>query len=285
MKKSRNKRIKLLTVGMVLILLLLITIALVIYIIKGPSHDRILRSRQEVKETIYQELAAYKGEFVIHVPSKASMTHEDVDSLFAEIHKEHPEMFWLNGECEYDVTNTKSRSMEITLKPGVTCEIDHAADMNDALQSMFRLIASEAKEAGSSDYEQVKYVHDQLIGMCEYSNDKEDPLRNTSYGCIFNGKASGEGYARAFQSILQNLDIECGFISGQGTKSSLKSNYGWNYVKIDNDYYQVDVSLDDLNSDDGISYSNFCKSEKTMSATHTPDEGQEIPECTKDRKE
>lgn len=95
-------------------------------------------------------------------------------------------------------------------------------------------VASIASElTGSSDYEKVKAAHDYLILNCEYST-----LKDGAYNALFKGRANCNGYALAFQRIMDELGIPCLYLTGD--------DHAWNAVCLDGQWYNMDVTWDDM---------------------------------------
>ena len=81
---------------------------------------------------------------------------------------------------------------------------------------------------------------------------KKNDIHNI-YGALYNKKVVCEGYARTFKYILDGLGIENVLVSGTGTNSSgVTESHAWNYVKIDEKWYGVDVTWDDGQSIDTV---------------------------------
>ncbi|MEN8905252.1 MAG: transglutaminase domain-containing protein [Clostridiales bacterium] len=98
-----------------------------------------------------------------------------------------------------------------------------------------------------SDIQKELAVHNYLINNCVYDRgEKEYPAEDyTDYGVYVNKLAVCEGYSKAMYRILNKLDIRCIYIVGQA-----KMPHAWNIVEIDNEYYQVDVTWNDMPSID-----------------------------------
>lgn len=96
---------------------------------------------------------------------------------------------------------------------------------------------------GLSDYEIVCAVNNYLCDIVYYP-DKEpyEPITHTAYGALKNGCAVCEGYACATKLILNSYgvesDIEVGYCLNGG-------GHAWNLVKLDNAWYQLDVTWND----------------------------------------
>lgn len=105
---------------------------------------------------------------------------------------------------------------------------------------------------GMTDLEKVAAVHDWLVLNCQYdpyvANNheeytaggvtyRENTLVYSAYGAFVEGNAVCQGYALAFQALMNRAEIPCYFVSGQ--------NHAWNVVPMDGTWYYVDVTWDD----------------------------------------
>lgn len=97
-----------------------------------------------------------------------------------------------------------------------------------------------------TQYEQELFVHDYIINHCTYNNDTANPNINNMYGCLVEGFASCEGYSRAFQYILSQLNIDNRVITGEASDDGITYiGHMWNFVVIDGKGYFVDITWDD----------------------------------------
>lgn len=132
---------------------------------------------------------------------------------------------------------------------------------------------------GKNDYQKIKMIHDYLIDSIEYENDLTQNNVYDIYGALVNKRCVCEGYAKAFQYLMNESGIENTIVIGTGTNSRNKTeNHAWNYVKLDGQWYAVDVTWDDPilsiggKLTDHSRYANFLKGSKTMSIDHFPSE-------------
>lgn len=130
---------------------------------------------------------------------------------------------------------------------------------------------------GKSDYEKIKIVHDYLIDTTEYESDLSQYNVYDIYGALVNKRCVCEGYAKAFQYLMNELGIENTIVIGTGTNSKNQTeNHAWNYVKLDGNWYAVDVTWDDPIITGGGKLTNksryeyFLKGSNTMSKNHFP---------------
>ena len=103
-----------------------------------------------------------------------------------------------------------------------------------------------ADVSGKSDYEKIKIIHDYLIDTIEYDTTLlEDNIYNM-YGALVSKKSVCEGYAKAFQYLMNEIGIDNVIAIGTATNSNNQTeNHAWNYVNLDGSWYAIDVTWDD----------------------------------------
>lgn len=100
--------------------------------------------------------------------------------------------------------------------------------------------------AEGTDYEKIKKVHNILIDNLSYEQSISKPNIRNIYGALCEREVVCEGYAKAFKYLLDKLDIENIIVVGYGTNSSGQSEeHAWNDVKLDDNWYAIDVTWDD----------------------------------------
>ena len=121
-----------------------------------------------------------------------------------------------------------------------------------------------------NDYDAVMYFHDEIIKRCRYDANAENML--SAYGCLVDGKAVCEGYAKALILLCTEYEIECVPITGNTTNSNgVVEPHMWNLVKLDDKWYHFDLTWDDPVStlgDDFVKYDYFAVSDEVISIDH-----------------
>lgn len=140
-------------------------------------------------------------------------------------------------------------------------------------------------QAQGTDYQKIQYIHDWLIDNLEYDTTYNAHNNRNIYGALINREVVCEGYAKAFKYLLDKMQIPCILVSGKAVNSEGKTeSHMWNYIRINNIWYFVDVTWDDpilTNSDklpQKFRYRYFCQGDNIT--THTI-----IPTLTEDGKE
>jgi len=147
-----------------------------------------------------------------------------------------------------------------------------------------------------SDYEVALLAHENIIKLIDYDSigldiqekdserhNKPDNLRSI-YGVFVEEKAVCAGYARAYQYLLNRLGIECAYVKGQCLDGEW---HAWNIVRLEGDYYYVDVTFDDRSNTDerknskaGVSYDYFCITTAELLKSRNISKADLYPVCT-----
>lgn len=127
----------------------------------------------------------------------------------------------------------------------------------------------------------VKYDYDALNAYSSSGQilDNEGIKAYDAYGAIVNGKAVCEGYAEAYQYLLQRLGIECYIVTGTSKKDG--GAHEWNLLKLDGKYYHTDLTWDDSNMANKFFHSYFNLTTNRISEDHIIDDPYGLlPDCT-----
>lgn len=118
-----------------------------------------------------------------------------------------------------------------------------------------------------SDYENEMAVHDYLIDNITY--DSGITAHFNAYEALTEGRAVCAGYAECFRTLMELQGIKCITISGTADGE----NHMWNAVCLDNEWYQVDVTWNDLDAEPALNnvrlYTYFNASDDDMAIDHT----------------
>ena len=121
-----------------------------------------------------------------------------------------------------------------------------------------------------TDAEKALLIHDRLALNCEYDFHNTDNMYNT-YGALVKGTAVCQGYAEAYDYLLEEVGIESELCSSE------QLNHVWNIIYIDHIPYHVDVTWDDERWDNVergvvgmVSHENFLRSSDGIYSTSYP---------------
>lgn len=113
--------------------------------------------------------------------------------------------------------------------------------------------------------EAVKALHDYLVLNLKY-DETYQAASHTPEGVMKNHVAVCEGYARTMQLLLKLAGIDSKIVVGTAGEA-----HAWNLVKLDDEWYHVDVTWDDPipDKEGRVRYEYFLRDDEYMSATHT----------------
>ncbi len=173
------------------------------------------------------------------------LTEAQVRTSIKALTDDNPQIFWTSSTFGYLMDEEKGYTAVQLYSFYPPDEIKTRIDqLKDAVDDFFSRVPS-----GLSEYEREKYVHDEIIDMCEYdesvkeSKEKErDYNIYNPYGVMVKNLAVCEGYARTMQLLLNGLGVNCVGIIGRARDEL----HMWNAVKIDGSWYYVDSTWDDV---------------------------------------
>ncbi len=219
-------------------------------------------------EKIAYELIAEKIE---QMPLKIRIPYLDDEGLsdvFEALLYENPEYFFLSDKCKVETT-TFGKSYFL---PQYIITLSEYAEKLKELETIKGVV--DIKTHGiSDDFEKEQIIHDYIIEKCEYV-EKTGGDYSSIYGCLVNGEASCEGYAKAMKYLLDETGVENYIVTGNTTdEDGASQGHAWNIAQIDGEYYHVDVTWDDPveNSVDN-KYAYFNVTDEEISVTHDVEE-------------
>ena len=195
-----------------------------------------------------------------------SITGEDAQKVWDSVYYDHPELFWLGTTFHY--TCGKDGNVN-----GIFLIFNELENEIQANEQMFKTAASEfLTDSGNftDAYQKEMHIHNKLLMNVKYSIDSE--LNQSAYSAIVNKETVCAGYVKALQYLLMQEGIPCYYVSGE----SGGQNHAWAIVKLDDGYYNVDLTWNDALK----TYAFFNRSDSEFSKTHTRCELSEtLPEC------
>ena len=132
-----------------------------------------------------------------------------------------------------------------------------------------------------SDLEKVRMIHDYIIDNAYYAVNSTHSNVYTAYGALIEGKAVCAGYSKAFQHIAHKAGLETIYVSGIANNGGGYESHAWNKVKLDGDWYNIDVTWDDpVSSKPMLNYDYFLKADREL-PMHKPGSKVSYPEAIK----
>lgn len=196
-------------------------------------------NKQDIMNIYYTVLNSGMSEFTFYCPNSYNDCITDVDYIsnnqviLSDINNFIPVYnSFSNVETEFDSTG----KVTITIKHNY-----NDSDIN-ILEDTINNIMSEIINNDMTTEDKIKAVHDYIINNTKYDIDRSDNKINTyhsdtAYGALIEHYAICGGYADSMKLFLEHLGITNYKISSE--------NHVWNLVKIDNNWYHLDLTWDD----------------------------------------
>ena len=165
------------------------------------------------------------------------MDTDDVSRLVDHFYYHCPEYFWLVNDwgCEFFENSTKVIFMSDTAPSDVVSEKAIFDDKTRSIMSEIKLYWS--------DIDKIKFIYDFILDTTVYGDGEN---AHNAYGCIADGCAVCDGYAKGFSVLATMAGIENGIVYGSDIFTNDSSlSHAWNYVKLDGAYYWIDATWGD----------------------------------------
>lgn len=245
----------------------------------GPEeyyYDHMPEEYHEAYREIYVRLM--RGEDDSEFLSRVSV--EAFWDIYYAVLADHPELFWVGNSAQVEESgltgNVVAYSVETTVlqedRERIRGQIEAAAD---------EIIGRISPEA--TDYEKVKAVYEAIIDLTDYDSQAEDSQNIQSV--LLNHRSVCAGYSKSFQYILNRMGLFCTYITG---KIRDGGDHGWNMIRLDGQYYYVDVTWGDPvfagrmeheATQGTMNYNYLCCSETDLFQTHIPGDAVPLPVC------
>lgn len=187
-----------------------------------------------------------------------TLSVEELKTVYDAYRRDHPEHFWLGNSYNYAIMGDSVVKIVPTY---LSFTLEQIEAFDDKVEELLLSV-----DLTASDFEIELALHDRLASTVVY---KETANAHNAYGAIVEGEAVCEGYAEALQYLLQRAGIQSFIALGTSINANtgLSENHAWNYVKIDGNYYHVDLTWDDQESYTYHAYFNV--SDEQITKDHT----------------
>lgn len=196
------------------------------------------------------------------IPDNISITGNDYVELYQLIYDFEYSIFDLGINIRY--SSSASKGNVVIAEASYIYTAEQVAEMQSEIDAAADKILAEVKD-GMSEYEIVKLFYDKLASEVEYNENSEN-LRDI-YGALVTKSTVCGGYAKAFSYLCSRIGIESLTITGDFNSTP----HMWNMVKIDGEWYHVDVTSG--HSDNAempyVRYDYFCVTDEVISKNHT----------------
>ena len=257
------------------------------------QYNNMTADRKKVYERLKAAAVSYQNSVDI---SDLDFTVNEAIALIRRFAADHPQYFWISDHvsASYNSATNKATACIMLYSDGTATDDVKTGNLADRAKINSRKAEVEAKvkqivsKIGTSwsDYDKEKYIHDYLVDTIKYNQAvAANPITNgnvhqalDAYGALIGKSAVCEGYAKAFQYLCYTVGINANQVHGVG--------HEWNVVRLDGEWYQIDVTWDDPIASGGgdmKTYDFFNLTTKQMLAKdHSidPNSPLSVPNCT-----
>ena len=242
--------------------------------------NQIPSEMNELYRELYTRLSNQEDEASVY----AAMPTEDFWDVYYAVLADHPEFFWIGSDIE--VSESALTGNVLSYKLSTVLPVEERPDMLSQIEVAADACISLIPE-GASDYDKIRIVYEYLIDTTEY--DTASPDNQNIQSALLSRKSVCAGYSRAFQYILHRMGLFCTYVTGRTENGG---EHAWNIVRIDGNYYNVDVTWGDplfaasqgenVTELDNKNYNYLCCTDEELYQTHIPAERFDLPGCTDD---
>ncbi len=198
--------------------------------------------------------------------------HEEFRKVYNALLYEQPALFWLgvsgsSFEFTYRTKWFQADTYSIAFRlPDVPSDRkEMLAKLEQSSEELLSLV-----DQTQSEPQIALQIHDLLLEKVTYNSavsaSSTSDLAHTAYGALVADSSGNpksavcDGYTLAYEYLLQKSGIPCIMVAGHaGDDRTGAGSHSWNLVQLDGDWYEVDVTWDDLSlsSPDGDDYSSL----------------------------
>lgn len=179
--------------------------------------------------------------------SEYGLNINDIYKIYLSFYYDNPIYYWLDSILySYNSSGIVSKVILITKAEYALAET--RSNLNDTIEKNIQYYLNYVSPM-SNDFQKELMIHDRLIYYNDYALDSSGDPESSAFAHnivgVFdddpNTNPVCEGYAKAFSLLLNASGIDCNLVVGTANGGG----HAWNQVKLDNEWYNVDVTWDD----------------------------------------
>ena len=164
--------------------------------------------------------------------SECELAPKQLSSVLNRILKRNPELYYVGTSFSF---TKDSKGNVISITPSYTMNAENKALADEFIEKQIRKIIFYMPN-GLDELGKALYLHDYICTHFEY----DDTLKSVSlYSMLKEQKGTCQGYAYLYSALLSEVGVENDFAYSDAIM------HIWNLVKIDGEWYHIDVTWDD----------------------------------------
>ncbi len=248
-------------------------------------YNKLYENKENLKTGTYKIDFGQDFSALLEQDNGAELLKQYYQSAIETYLYDNPDVFYLDPTKMYINIQTSKYAFKITYQVYIDSG-EHSNYLYDEFSSKEQILKAEkeiedetnqilSQIKSETDYQKILAIHDYLVDNINYDETLSKNNIYNIYGALVNKECVCEGYAKAFKYLINKVGIECVFVIGEAKNSQGNiENHAWNYVKLNNGWYAVDVTWDDpiirgngfVGKD--IKYKYFLKGSNTMNKDH-----------------
>ena len=201
--------------------------------------------------------------------SDYQMTLTQMERIYFALEADYPMMFWLDDAIAYNRTGMFVTKWYIMVEPDYaqySVRRETAQSIEKGIVPFLEEIDN-AKVNGADHMELELLIHDMIIEEVDYAYDSRNEPETAAFAHsivgVFDDKSSTdvvcEGYAKAFHLLATYAGLESIYAVGMSGTGFNMGGHAWNLVKVNGNWYNIDLTWNDTNSTayDGYRYDYF----------------------------
>ena len=184
-------------------------------------------------ENVLKKTMQENSKRVVLLVEHSDYSAEDMGGIITSIYRENPTIVPTEPVANVDMYrgSGSQRLYDISINYGL-----NADEMNERSAQLMAIDAFVHLDTESMSEAQRAYTACQyLMANCLNTGSAS---QNTAYSALVEREANSEGIAFAYVELCRQLDIDCRIVYGQRDWQ----DHCWNIVKLDGEYYHVDVN-------------------------------------------
>ena len=219
-----------------------------------------LTNPEQLGQALAFHMGNFEKEFTLHYKGSFQDFEQTFQKAFAWLEQNEVYLSRVRRDAEFRYSKYgNSVVVEVTTDYELTAAQD--AYVNGKVKKIVEGIPKDL-----SDVDKVRYVNDYIVTQTKYNLDSvESPY--TPYSILMKGEGVCEGYALTALLMLQELGIDVKYVTGEAVPGG---PHAWNLVKVDGQWYHLDVTWNDPLPDQGknVRYDYFLLSDQQISQDH-----------------
>lgn len=220
-----------------------------------PVYDQLRTDEKAIYTALYRGISQQQE----YIPLPYEVDGDQYSRIYCILEKQEGEFFFLDSVY---YTAAKVRDARVVYRDLNLIDIQETK-LRDKVDSIVD------GALNTDDYSLVRYINDYLVDNCRYITGEDVEYASTAYGCLVEGEANCEGYAKAFDLLAAELGLKSVLITGT-TESG--ENHAWNQVKVGTDWYNIDVTWADTDVMGETRQMYFLCDDATFERTHFADD-------------